>query len=95
MRIIFKILAAPFVVLLTVVIAVMHFFFMMSSWIFVLASSLAGVAGVIMLFYHDMCGIGVLVMAFLVSPFGLPAIAAWLVDLLDNLNHTLRSFIVS
>jgi len=36
MRIIFKILAAPFVVILTIFVAVMQFVFHLSGWVFVL-----------------------------------------------------------
>ena len=34
-----------------------------------------------------------LVLAFLVSPFGIPAIADWLVERLHSINYTLRDFI--
>ena len=38
-------------------------------------------------------GIVFLVLAFLISPYGIPAIAEWLVDKLHNLNFALRGFI--
>ena len=38
-------------------------------------------------------GIAFLVLAFLVSPFGVPAIAAWLVDKLHWAKFALRDFI--
>ena len=38
-------------------------------------------------------GIQGLVIAFAVSPFGLPAVAEWLIDKLDSLNYSLKSFI--
>ena len=38
-------------------------------------------------------GITGLVLAFLLSPFGLPAAAEWLVCRLDNLNYSLKTFI--
>jgi len=38
-------------------------------------------------------GIVFLVLAFLVSPFGVPAIAEWLVDKLHSAKFTLRDFI--
>ena len=34
-----------------------------------------------------------LVLAFLVSPYGIPAIADWLVERLYSLNYALRDFI--
>lgn len=94
MRIILKIIAVPFVVVLTILVAVMLFFFQLSGWIFLLASSILGFGGAALLFTGDtISGIAVLVMAFLVSPYGLPAIAAWLTGLLDSLNYSLKSFI--
>ena len=38
-------------------------------------------------------GIVFLVLAFLISPYDIPAIAEWLVDKLHNLNFALRGFI--
>ncbi|HHP4583719.1 TPA: CD1845 family protein [Clostridioides difficile] len=38
-------------------------------------------------------GVVFLVLAFLVSPYGIPAIADWLVARLHALNYTLRDFI--
>ena len=38
-------------------------------------------------------GIAGLLMAFAISPFGLPALAGWLLAKLDELNGSLRDFI--
>lgn len=38
-------------------------------------------------------GVVFLVLAFLVSPFGIPAIADWLMDRLYSLKYSLQSFI--
>ena len=38
-------------------------------------------------------GIAGLLMAFAISPFGLPALAGWLLAKLDELNSSLRGFI--
>ncbi|MFQ7694775.1 MAG: CD1845 family protein [Christensenellales bacterium] len=45
------------------------------------------------LFTGDRWGIQGLMIAFVVSPFGLPAVAEWLIDKLDSLNYSLKSFI--
>jgi hypothetical protein len=37
----------------------------------------------------------VLVLAFLVSPFGLPMLAVWIVGRLDRLNGALKDFITN
>lgn len=96
MRIILKILAAPFVLVLTLLVAVLSFLQYISGWIFYLAAIILGVAGAGLLFTGNISGgIGVLVIAFLVSPFGLPAVAGWITDLLDELNYSLKGFITS
>jgi hypothetical protein len=97
MRILFKIIVAPFVAILTLVVAILNFFFMLSSWVFVLLSFFLGIAGIIMLATHGPVynSVGLIVMGFLISPFGLPAIGEWIVGKLDDLNYSLRDFITS
>ena len=96
LKLLLKIIAIPFVVGLTILGAVIQFFFMLSEWIFIIISSILGIGGAILLFSGDTYGgIGVLVIAFLVSPYGLPAIAEWIADLLDSLNYSLKCFITS
>ncbi|WP_419026768.1 CD1845 family protein [Intestinimonas butyriciproducens] len=95
MRIILKILAAPFVLVLTLLVAVLSFLLSLSVGILSIGASLLGLLGVLMMaverdFYT---GAALLVMAFAVSPFGLPALAGWLVCKLDDLNYSLRGFI--
>ena len=89
MRIILKLLAAPFVLALTLLVAVLNFAFSFASWVFCALSFLCLFA----LFTGDRWGIQGLVIAFAVSPFGLPAVAEWLIDKLDSLNYSLKSFI--
>ena len=67
--IIFKILAAPLVVALTLLALVL----------FIGGQTLGGVV--------------FLVLAFLVSPFGIPAIADWLMDRLYSLKYSLQNLL--
>ena len=94
MRIILKIIAAPVVLALMLVVAVLSFLSCIAGavcWlactVFVLLAACAFFAGL-----HTGC-IAMLVLAFLVSPYGIPAIADWLVDRLYSLNYALRDFI--
>ena len=87
--IVLKILAAPFVVVLTVLAAVVSFLFCMATACVVL--TLLAVA--LFISGQTLGGIVFLVLAFLISPYGIPAIAEWLVDKLHNLNYALRGFI--
>jgi len=94
MRIIFKILAAPFVVVLTVLWAVLVFVFCWAETILHYVSGLAGLIAVVLFFMGQTTG-GIVfgVIAFLISPVGLPAIAKWLIDKIDDLNDSLKYFI--
>ena len=61
---------------------------------FSILSLIAAVCGVFDLFQGDTAqGLYWLVVAFIVSPFGLPAVAGWLIDRLGDLNYSLKSFI--
>ena len=73
--IVLKILTAPFVVALTLLVT-------MVSLLYCVASALCHVGGVVFL-----------ALVFLVSPFGIPAIADWLMDRLYSLKYSLQSFI--
>lgn len=92
--IVLKILAAPFVVVLTVLAAVVSFLFCMATAVFVVACVVLTLLAVALFISGQTLGGTVfLVLAFLISPYGIPAIAEWLVDKLHNLNFALRGFI--
>ncbi len=92
---ILKILAAPFVVLLTLVVAVLGFMHSLASWLFGMLSLLCAVCGIFEWFVRRDASTGIyaLIVAFVFSPFGLPAVAEWLIDRLDGLNYSLKCFI--
>lgn len=94
MRIIFKILAAPFVLVLTLLVAVLSFLLSLSAGLLSILASVLGLS-VLMLFVEKDIPTGIvgLLMAFAISPFGLPALAGWLLAKLDELNSSLRGFI--
>lgn len=97
MRIILKIIAAPFAVVLTIAVAMFIFLFVLSEKILSLVSGLMALFGIaVMIFQREWVGGGVfLFLAFLASPVGIPAIAEWLISKLYGLNHALRDFIMS
>ena len=96
MRIILKLFAAPFALAFTITAALFSFILSMSDKIFGIASGLAFLVSV-GLFITDQAtgGIAFLVVAFLVSPFGFPAFAGWLVKGLDGVGGALRAFLIS
>ena len=94
MRKILKIIVAPFVLVLILAVAVI-------SFLSCIAGACCGLACAVFVLLA-ICGffagletgcIAMLVLAFLVSPFGVPAIAEWLVDKLHSAKFALRNFI--
>ena len=84
MRLILKLIAAPFVVLLTVLVAVLLFLFSMSSFLLTVASVIMALLGVGLFFISSPVG-GVIYLG----------IAGAFITGLDSLNRTLRQFITS
>ena len=96
MRTIFKILAAPFVVVLTVLWAVLVFVFCWAEMILKFVSGLVGLLALVLFFTGQTTGgIVFAIVAFLVSPVGIPAIAEWLIDRISDMNDALRCFITT
>ncbi len=97
MRLIFKIFALPFLLVLSLLAAALMFLFDVAGWFLSLASGILAViaVGLFVLQHQPIGGVAFLVLAFLLSPYGLPAIAEFLIGLLDELNYSLRRFITS
>ena len=92
--IVLKILAAPVVVALTLLAAVVSFLLCVAGAVCVVGCVvLTLLALVLFISGQTLGGVVFLVLAFLVSPCGIPAIADWLVARLHALNYTLRDFI--
>lgn len=92
--IVLKILAAPVVVALTLFAAVVSFLFCVASAVCVVGCVvLTLLALVLFIGGQTLGGVVFLVLAFLVSPYGVPVTADWLVARLHSLNYTLRDFI--
>ena len=92
--IVLKILAAPFVVVLTVLAAVVSFLFCVAGAVCVVGCGYS-IENMEEFVGQTLGGVVFLVLAFLVSPYGIPAIADWLVERLYSLNYALRDFITS
>lgn len=97
MRLIFKIFALPLLLVLSLLAAVLMFLFDVAGWFLSLVSGILAViaVGLFVLQHQPVGGVAFLVLAFLLSPYGLPAIAEFLIGLLDELNYSLRRFITS
>ena len=96
MRLILKLIAAPLILFLTVLVAVLLFLFSLSSFLLTEASVIMAWLGVGLFFISSPVG-GVIYLgiAFLLSPYGLQAVAGAAITGLDSLNLSLRQFITS
>ena len=92
----FKIIAAPFVVILTITVAILTFLFCWAKTFLEIISGLGVLLSIVLFFIGQKVGCCVfLILSFLISPLGIPAIADWLIDKVDDLNYSLRYFIMS
>ena len=92
MRIIIKILLFPIVLALTLLVAFSRFFCLFSGMVLGIVAFLLFLLGIVVLFAGRVDGfIGFLVLAWLVSPYGLPLAASWLTERVADFNHMLKS----
>ena len=92
--IVLKILAVPFVVALTLIVAIVSFLYCVASALCHVGCVVLTLLALVLLIGGQTLGCVVfLVLAFLISPFGIPAIADWLMDRLYSLKYFLQSFI--
>lgn len=94
MRIVLKIFAAPAMCLLGLAVGVCSLVLLIVGFICWFLVVDAGVGGVVLLLTdHPAGGIAFLVIAFLVSPYGIPALIAWMVGKLNAVRFSLQCFI--
>ena len=92
MRIIIKILLFPIVLALTLLVAFCRFFCLFSGMVLGIVAFLLFLLGIVVLFAGRVDGFIVfLVLAWLVSPYGLPLAASWLTERVADFNHMLKS----
>ena len=92
MRIIIKILLFPIVLALTLLVAFCRFFCLFSGLVLGIVAFLLFLLGIVVLFAGRVDGfIGFLVLAWLVSPYGLPLAASLLPERVADFNHMLKS----
>lgn len=92
MRFMVKAFLFPLNLLLSLVVAVGRFFCMCSGALLSVVSLLLFTLGLLSLVLMQNSGaLFIVSLAFLVSPYGLPKLAEWLIDRLDDLNFTIKS----
>lgn len=91
MKIILKILAAPIVVALTLLVWVCSALLYCSAFVFGLAGTVIGILALLILLSGSVQNALILaVIAFLVSSMGLPMAAAWLVGKVQVLRYAIQ-----
>ena len=93
MRIILKILTAPFVLLLSLVLGVLTLLHTLTTGVLSILALIAAACGLFACTIggDPASGIRVLFVAALISPFGLPALSEWLILKLGDLKYALRA----
>ena len=96
MRLFLKILSLPFILVTWILYGACKLIVLISGVILSIMSGVSLVAAVVMLFKAGVIpGVAALLIAFLISPYGIPKLAAWLTGKLGGLNYALRDFVTS
>lgn len=94
LKLLLKIVAAPVVLLLTVVIWTCVGLVYVSGLVLGLLSTVIALLGVaVLVTYSPQNGLILLVIAFLISPFGLPKLAFWLLGQVQGLKYAIQDLI--
>lgn len=93
MRIILKIFAAPFVLLLSLVLGVLTLLHTLTTAVLNILALIAAACGLFACTIggDPASGIRVLIVAALISPFGFPALSEWLILKLGDMKYALRA----
>lgn len=93
MRILLKILLFPITFILTILLSICEFLTIFSSMLLSIVAMIFFVLGIgsILLLRETKDGIFAIVLAYLVSPYGIPMFAAWLIGILQAANERLKS----
>ena len=94
MRLIFKLLAFPFVLVTGLLYLVCKFLVIASGAVLGILSGIVFLASLVLFFTAGVwAGLAWLVIAFLISPYGLPMAAAWVVGIIGGANSALKDFV--
>ena len=91
MRLLLKLLAAPVVLALALSIWICFRLLSCAAFLFGLAGTIVGLLGVaVLITYSPQNGIILMILAFLISPFGLPKAAIWLLGKVQDLKYSIQ-----
>ena len=91
MKFVLKILFAPIIAVLVVLVSALALILNLSAWVFGIASTILGILGLAVLLLDNAANGGIiLVIAFLVSPVGLPMLAAWMLGQIQRFRYFIQ-----
>ena len=91
MKFVLKILFAPVIAVLVVLVSALALILNLSAWVFGVASTILGILGLAVLLLDNVVnGVIILVIAFLVSPIGLPMLAAWMLGQIQRFRYFIQ-----
>lgn len=91
MKFVLKILFAPVIAVLVVLVSVLALILNLSAWVFGVASTILGILGLAVLLLDNAAnGLIILAIAFLVSPIGLPMLAAWMLGQIQRFRYFIQ-----
>jgi len=93
MRVLIKILLFPITLILTILILFFDFICLFSTAVLSILSFVVFMIalGTIFILKETSEGIRIIVLAYLISPYGIPMFAAWLIAKIEGLNDMLKS----
>ena len=91
MKFVLKILFAPVIAALVVLVSALALILNLSAWVFGIASTILGILGLAVLLLDNAAnGVIILIIAFLVSPIGLPMLAAWMLGQIQRFRYFIQ-----
>lgn len=93
MRILFKILLFPVTLVLTILVLFCQFVCLIGTTLLSILAFLIAVVALGILLFSDQTaqGFKYLIIAFCISPYGIPMLAAWLISKAEAFNELLKS----
>lgn len=96
MRLILKLFAFPFMLITGLIYLFCKFLVLASGAVLGILSGIVFLASLALFFVAGFWpGLSWLLIAFLISPYGLPMLAVWLVGMIGGVNAALRDFMFS
>ena len=96
MKFLLKVMFAPVIVVLAILVNVCSFALQLAGGILGIAASIIGIFGLAILVLDGLKnGLIILTLAFLISPYGLPMIGAWLIAQIQSLKFFIQDVVYS